>query len=38
MVEFMKDLAVSGALAMIFFLCVAVIGVVIKGLIDFWKD
>lgn len=38
MIEFMKGLAVGGALALIFFGCMTLIGLMIKVLISFWKD
>lgn len=38
MIEFMKDLAVSGALALIFFGCMALIGLMLKLVIDVWKN
>lgn len=38
MIEFMKDLALSGALAMLFFACMALIGMMIKVLINIWKN
>lgn len=37
MIEFMKDLAVSGMLAVVFFGCVAIVGVIGKAFIAFWK-
>lgn len=38
MIEFMKDLAVSSALALIFFGCMTLICLMIKVFISFWED